>query len=142
MSTYMEKPQTVERKWYVLDAAGKRLGKLAVEAAVLLRGKHKVTFTPHVDCGDHVVIVNADKVVLTGNKLQKKMYYHHTGYIGHLKTVKYADLMKKRPVFVVEKAVKGMLPANTLGRAAFNRLHVYAGPEHKHAAQKPEARDF
>ena len=142
MSTYMANAQTVERNWYVLDAAGKTLGELAVEAATLLRGKHKVTYTPHVDCGDHVVIVNASKVVLTGNKLQKKMYYHHTGYIGHLKTVKYADLMKKRPVFVVEKAVKGMLPANTLGRAAFNRLHVYAGPEHKHAAQKPEARDF
>ena len=142
MSTYMANPQTVERSWYVIDAEGKTLGKVATEAAVLLRGKHKVTFTPHVDCGDHVVIVNADKVVLTGNKLQKKMYYHHTGYIGHLKTVKYADLMKKRPVFVVEKAIKGMLPANTLGRAAFNRLHVYAGPEHKHAAQKPEARDF
>ena len=142
MSTYMANAQTVERNWYVLDAAGKTLGELAVEAATLLRGKHKVTYTPHVDCGDHVVIVNAEKVVLTGRKLEEKTYYHHTGYIGHLKTVKYADLMKKRPVFVVEKAVKGMLPANTLGRAAFNRLHVYAGPEHKHAAQKPEARDF
>jgi large subunit ribosomal protein L13 len=142
MSTYMANPQNVERSWYVLDAAGKTLGKVAVEAAVLLRGKHKVTYTPHVDCGDHVVIVNASKIVLTGKKAEQKMYYRHTGYIGHLKSVKYGNLLKNRPVFVVEKAVKGMLPANTLGRAAFARLHVYAGPEHKHEAQKPAAREF
>ena len=142
MSTYMANPGTVERSWYVLDAAGKTLGKLAVEAAVLLRGKHKVTFTPHVDCGDNVIIVNADKVVLTGKKPEQKMYYRHTGYIGHMKSVKYSTLLKTKPVFVVEKAVKGMLPDNTLGRAAFNRLHVYAGPEHKHAAQKPVAKEF
>ena len=142
MSTYMANPQTVQRDWYVLDAAGKTLGKLAVEAATLLRGKHKVTYTPHVDCGDHVVIVNASKVVLTGRKLEKKMYYHHTGYIGHMKKVKYGTLYKTRPAFIVEKAVKGMLPDNTLGRAAFNRLHVYAGEEHKHQAQKPAAREF
>ena len=142
MSTYMANPQTVERSWYVIDAEGKTLGKVATEAAVLLRGKHKVTFTPHVDCGDHVVIVNASKVVLTGKKAENKMYYHHTGYIGHLKSVKYGNLLKNKPVFVIEKAVKGMLPANTLGRAAFNRLHVYAGPEHKHAAQKPAAKDI
>lgn len=142
MSTYMANPQTVERNWYVLDAAGKTLGKLAVEAAVLLRGKHKVTYTPHVDCGDHVIIVNASKIVLTGKKAEQKMYYHHTGYIGHMKSVKYSTLLNTKPVFIVEKAVKGMLPANTLGRAAFARLHVYAGPEHKHAAQKPEAREF
>lgn len=142
MSTYMANPQNVERNWYVLDAAGKTLGALAVEAATLLRGKHKVTYTPHVDCGDHVVIVNAEKVVLTGRKLEEKTYYHHTGYIGHMKSVKYGTLMKTKPCFVVEHAVKGMLPANTLGRAAFNRLHVYAGPEHKHQAQKPEAREF
>ena len=138
----MANAQTVERNWYVLDAAGKTLGELAVEAATLLRGKHKVTYTPHVDCGDHVVIVNASKVVLTGRKLEEKTYYHHTGYIGHMKSVKYGTLMKTKPCFVVEHAVKGMLPANTLGRAAFNRLHVYAGPEHKHQAQKPEAREF
>ncbi len=142
MSTYMANPQNVERSWYVLDAAGKTLGKVAVEAAVLLRGKHKVTYTPHVDCGDHVIIVNASQVVLTGKKAEQKMYYHHTGYIGHLKSVKYGSLLKSKPVFVIEKAVKGMLPANTLGRAAFGRLHVYAGPEHKHAAQKPAAREF
>ena len=142
MSTYMANPQNVDRSWYVLDAEGKTLGALAVEAATLLRGKHKVTYTPHVDCGDHVIIVNASKVVLTGRKLDQKVYYHHTGYIGHMKSVKYGTLLSSKPVFAVEKAVKGMLPANTLGRAAFGRLHVYAGPEHKHAAQKPEAREF
>ena len=142
MSTYMANPQNVERSWYVIDAAGKTLGKVAVEAAVLLRGKHKVTYTPHVDCGDNVIIVNASQIVLTGKKADQKMYYRHTGYIGHLKSVKYSTLLKTKPVFVIEKAVKGMLPANTLGRAAFGRLHVYAGPEHKHAAQKPEAREI
>ena len=142
MSTYMANPQNVERSWYVLDAAGKTLGKVAVEAAVLLRGKHKPTYTPHVDCGDNVIIVNASQIVLTGKKAEQKMYYHHTGYIGHMKSVKYSTLMKTKPVFIVEKAVKGMLPANTLGRAAFNRLHVYAGAEHKHEAQKPAVREF
>ncbi len=142
MSTFMANAQNVERKWYVLDAAGKTLGDLAVEAAVLLRGKHKVTFTPHVDCGDNVIIINASKAVLTGKKLNQKIYYHHTGYIGHMKSVKYSTLMAEKPTFAVEKAVKGMLPSNTLGRAAFNRLHVYAGAEHPHAAQKPEAKEF
>ena len=142
MSTFMANAQNVERKWYVLDADGKTLGELAVEAAVLLRGKHKVTFTPHVDCGDNVIIVNASKVVLTGKKLEQKTYYHHTGYIGHMKSVKYDTLMREKPAFAVEKAVKGMLPSNTLGRAAFNRLHVYAGAEHTHAAQKPEVKEF
>ena len=138
----MANPQNVERSWYVIDAAGKTLGKVAVEAAVLLRGKHKVTYTPHVDCGDHVIIVNASKIVLTGKKADQKMYYHHTGYIGHMKSVKYSTLLRTKPVFIIEKAVKGMLPANTLGRAAFGRLHVYAGPEHKHAAQKPVEREI
>lgn len=142
MSTYMANPQTVQRDWYVLDAAGKTLGKVAVEAAVLLRGKHKVTYTPHVDCGDNVIVINASKVVLTGKKLENKMYYHHTGYIGHMKKVKYSHLLKSKPVFVITKAVKGMLPANALGRAAINRLHVYAGEEHLHAAQKPVVREF
>ena len=142
MSTYMANPQNVERNWYVLDAAGRTLGELAVEAAVLLRGKHKVTYTPHVDCGDNVIVINASKVVLTGKKLDQKMYYHHTGYIGNMKKVKYSTLFKAKPLFVVEKAVKGMLPDNTLGRAAFNRLHVYAGAEHPHAAQKPAVREF
>ncbi len=142
MSTYMANPQNVERSWYVIDAAGKTLGKVAVEATVLLKGKHKVTYTPHVDCGDHVIIVNASKIVLTGKKADQKMYYHHTGYIGHMKSVKYSTLLRTKPVFIIEKAVKGMLPANTLGRAAFGRLHVYAGPEHKHAAQKPVEREI
>ena len=142
MSTYMPKANEVERKWYLLDAEGKTLGALAAEAAILLRGKHKPIFTPHVDTGDFVVVINADKVVLTGKKLDQKMYYHHTGYIGNLKEVKYKKLMAEKPEFVVKKAVKGMLPDNTLGRKALTRLHVYAGPEHKHEAQKPEAREF
>ncbi len=142
MSTYMANPQNVERNWYVLDAEGRTLGELAVEAAVLLRGKHKVTFTPHVDCGDNVIIINASKVVLTGKKLDQKMYYHHTGYIGNLKEVKYSTLMKTKPCFAVEKAVKGMLSSNSIGKAAMNRLHVYEGAEHPHAAQKPVAREF
>ena len=138
MSTFMANAQNVERNWYVLDASGKTLGKLAVEAAVLLRGKHKVTFTPHVDCGDNVIIINASEIVLTGKKLEKKMYYHHTGYIGNMKKIKYSTLMATKPEFVVTKAVKGMTPDTTIGRQALTRLRVYAGPEHNHAAQKPE----
>lgn len=138
MSTYMPKAGDITRKWYVLDAAGKTLGSVAVEAAVLLRGKHKPTFVPHEDCGDHVIIINAEKVVLTGKKLDQKKYYHHTGYIGHMKEVKYSTLMRTNPTFVVEKAVKGMIPDTTIGREALTRLRVYAGAEHKHAAQKPE----
>jgi large subunit ribosomal protein L13 len=142
MSTYMANPQNVERSWYVLDAEGKTLGALAVEAATLLRGKHKVTYTPHVDCGDNVIIVNAAKVVLTGKKLEKKMYYHHTGYIGHLKEVTYRKLMETKPEFAVTKAVKGMIPDTVIGRQALTRLRVYAGAEHPHAAQKPEVWEF
>lgn len=138
MSTYMPKSGDIVRKWYVLDAAGKPLGRVAAEAAVLLRGKHKPQFAPHVDCGDHVIIINAEKVVLTGNKLDQKMYYHHTGYIGNMKKVKYSTLMRTKPTFVVEKAVKGMIPDTTIGREALTRLRVYAGADHKHAAQKPE----
>ncbi len=142
MSTYMPKAGDINRTWYVLDAEGKTLGALAVEAATLLRGKHKPTFAPHADCGDFVIVINAEKVVLTGNKLQDKKYYHHTGYIGHMKEYKYADLLATKPEFVVTKAVKGMLPANTLGRKALTRLHVYKGAEHPHAAQAPVAREF
>ena len=142
MSTFMANAQNVERKWYVLDAAGKTLGDLAVEAAVLLRGKHKPTFAYHEDCGDNVIVINAEKVVLTGKKLEQKMYYHHTGYIGNMKEVKYSTLMREKPCFVVEKAVKGMLPDNTLGRAAIARLRVYAGAEHEQTAQKPIVREF
>lgn len=141
MSTYMPKGDC-ERQWYVLDAEGRTLGEVAVEAATLLRGKHKPTFAPHADCGDNVIIINAAKVVLTGKKLEKKFYYHHTGYVGHLKAVKYGTLMKEKPEFAVEKAVKGMLPDNTIGRTAITRLRVYAGVEHKHEAQKPIAREF
>ena len=138
MSTYMPKSGDIVRKWYVLDAAGKPLGRVAAEAAVLLRGKHKPQFAPHADCSDHVIIINAEKVVLTGNKLDQKMYYHHTGYIGNMKKVKYSTLMRTKPTFAVEKAVKGMIPDTVIGREALTRLRVYAGAEHKHAAQKPE----
>ena len=142
MSTFMAKAGEVERKWYLIDAEGKTLGSVAAEAAVLLRGKHKPTFTPHVDCGDHVVIINASKIVLTGKKLEQKMYYHHTGYIGNLKEVKYSKLMADKPEFVVTKAIKGMIPDTTLGRKALTRLRVYAGAEHKQEAQKPIVREF
>ncbi|MCQ2461357.1 MAG: 50S ribosomal protein L13 [Clostridia bacterium] len=142
MSTYMPKAGEITRTWYVLDAEGKTLGALATEAATLLRGKHKPTFAPHADCGDFVIVINAEKVILTGNKLEDKKYYHHTGYIGHMKEVKYADLLATKPEFVVTKAVKGMLPSNTLGRKALTRLHVYKGAEHPHAAQAPVAREF
>ena len=142
MSTTMPKAAELERKWYVLDAEGKTLGDVATEAATLLRGKHKPIFAPHVDCGDFVIVINADKVVLTGKKLDQKMYYHHTGYIGNMKKVKYSKRMDEKPEFVVTKAVKGMLPDTTLGRKALTRLHVYKGAEHPHAAQKPEVREF
>ncbi|MBP9989279.1 MAG: 50S ribosomal protein L13 [Ruminococcus sp.] len=138
MSTYMPKQGDITRKWYVLDAANKPLGKVAAEAAVLLRGKHKPEFAPHFDCGDHVIIINAAQVVLSGSKLDKKFYYHHTGYIGHLKAVNYRTLMATKPEFAMTKAIKGMIPDTTIGREALTRLRVYAGAEHKHAAQKPE----
>ena len=138
MSTYMPKANDIVRKWYVLDAAGKPLGRVATVAADLLRGKHKPTFAPHAYCGDHVIVINADKAVLTGNKLNQKMYYHHTGYVGHMKEVKYSTLMRTKPAFAMEKAIKGMIPDTTIGREALTRLRVYAGAEHKHAAQKPE----
>ena len=142
MPTFMPKADEIERKWYVLDAADKPLGKVAAEAAVLLRGKHKPEFIPHVDCGDFVIIINAEKAVLTGNKLEQKTYYHHTGYIGNLKEVKYSTLMAEKPEFAMQLAVKGMIPDTTLGRKALTRLHIYKGAEHKHAAQKPEVREF
>ena len=138
MSTYMPKANDIVRKWYVLDAAGKPLGRVATVAADLLRGKHKPTFAPHADCGDHVIVINAEKAILTGNKLNQKMYYHHTGYVGHMKEVKYSTLMRTKPTFAMDKAIKGMIPDTTIGREALTRLRVYAGAEHKHAAQKPE----
>ncbi len=139
MSTFMAKKGEVERKWYVIDAAGKPLGKVAVEAAKLLRGKHKVTFTPHVDCGDHVVIINCKDAVLTGNKLTQKKWQRHTGYVGHLKETDYKTLMATRPEKAMELAVKGMIPSNSLGRAQMLRLRLFAGAEHNHQAQQPEA---
>ena len=138
MSTTLLKKETLERKWYVIDAAGKPLGRTAVAAANLLRGKHKVDFTPNVDCGDNVIIINTDKAVLTGKKAEQKKYYRVSGWIGNLKDVKYRTLMAERPEFAMELAVKGMLPKNTLGKNALTRLHLYKGAEHPHAAQKPE----
>ena len=137
MSTTMAKKETVERKWYVIDAAGKPLGRTAVVAANLLRGKHKVDFTPNVDCGDFVIVINADKAVLTGRKLDQKFYRRHSGWIGGLKETKYRLLMESRSDFAMELAVKGMLPKNTIGRTALTRLKLYKGAEHKNAAQKP-----
>ena len=138
MSTYMPKEGEIVRKWYVLDASGKPMGRVAAQAAILLRGKHKPEFAPHADCGDHVIIINAEKAVLTGNKLDQKMYYHHTGYIGNMKKVKYSTIMRTKPTFAMELAVKGMIPDTVIGRKALTRLRVYAGADHKHAAQKPE----
>ena len=137
MSTFMAKKETVERKWYVIDAANKPLGKTAVAAATILRGKHRPEFTPHVDCGEFVVIINASKAVLTGKKLEKKVYRHHSGYIGGLKEVNYKTLMATKPELAMQLAVKGMLPHNSIGRTAITRLKVYAGAEHNQQAQKP-----
>ena len=134
----MPKAGDITRNWYVLDAAGKPMGRVAAQAAILLRGKHKPTFTPNADCGDHVIIINTDKAVLTGNKLQQKMYYHHSGYIGNLKEVKYSTLMKTRSDFAMQLAVKGMIPDTVIGRNALTRLRVYKGADHKHVAQKPQ----
>ena len=142
MSTFMAKPGEVERKWYVLDAAGKPLGRVAAVAATLLRGKNEPIFTPHVDCGNHVIIINAEKAVLTGNKLEDKYYRRHTGYIGGLKEVQYKTLMATRPELAMEVAVKGMVPDTTIGRTALTRLRVYKGTEHKHEAQKPAVYEF
>lgn len=141
MSTFMAKAQNIERKWYVLDAAGKPLGRTAAIAATLLRGKHKPEYTPHVDTGDFVIVINADKAVLTGKKLTQKYYRRHTGWVGGLKEVQYKTLMTEKPELAMQLAVKGMLPKNSLGRQSATRLKVYAGNEHNHAAQKPEAWD-
>jgi large subunit ribosomal protein L13 len=135
----MQKPEQVERKWYIIDAAGKSLGRVAATAASILRGKHLPTFTPHVDCGDHVIILNAEQVVLTGNKINQKVRYYHTGWVGGIKEIHYNKLMAENPEKAVMYAVKGMLPNNTIGRSALTRLRVYKGAEHEHAAQKPEA---
>ena len=139
MSTFMAKPEAVKRGWYVIDAAGKPLGRVAVAAANILRGKHRPEFTPHVDCGEFVIIVNAEKAILTGNKMEQKYYRHHSGYIGGLKEVQYKTLMAKRPELAMTLAVKGMLPHNSIGAKSATRLKVFAGAEHTHAAQKPVA---
>jgi large subunit ribosomal protein L13 len=138
MTTMSARPAEVRRAWYLIDAEGKTLGRLASECALRLRGKHKPQYTPHVDTGDYLVVVNAEKIRVTGNKLQDKMYYRHTGYIGHLRSANLAQMLDRHPERVIEAAVKGMLPHNPLGRAMFKKLKVYAGPEHRHAAQQPQ----
>ncbi|NLY48338.1 MAG: 50S ribosomal protein L13 [Clostridiales bacterium] len=139
MKSFMASPSTIEKKWYVVDASGHTLGRLASEIAKILRGKHKPTYTPFIDTGDYVIVVNAEKIHVTGNKMEKKVYFRHSGHIGGVKETKLADMLAKKPTDVITLAVKGMLPKGPLGRAMLKKLHVYAGPEHPHAAQKPEA---
>lgn len=142
MNTFMASPSTIDRKWYVVDATGMTLGRLASEIAKILRGKHKPIFTPHMDTGDYVIVVNAEKVKVTGKKLDQKIYYRHSGYVGGLKETTLKDMLKRHPERVLRYAVKGMLPKGPLGRQMFKKLFVYIGPDHKHAAQKPEALTF
>ena len=142
MKSFMASPSTVERKWYVVDAEGKTLGRLASEVANVLRGKNKPTYTPHIDTGDYVIVVNAEKIQVTGKKLDQKIYYHHSDYVGGMKEATLKEMMQKKPEFVITHAVKGMLPKGPLGRQMLKKLHVYAGPEHNHAAQKPETLDI
>ena len=138
MNSYVQKKETIKRKWYVIDAEGKPLGRVASKAAHILRGKHKATYTPNIDCGDFIIIVNAEKAILTGNKLDKKMYYNHSGYPGGLRERTAREMQENYPVEMVERAVKGMLPHNRLGRQMYKKLFVYVGSEHPHMAQKPE----
>lgn len=142
MKSYMASPATIERKWYVVDAADMTLGRLASEVAKVLRGKNKPTFTPHIDTGDYVIIVNAEKIKVTGKKLDQKIYYHHSDYVGGMKETTLREMLAKKPERVVELAVKGMLPKGPLGREMYTKLHVYVGPDHKHQAQKPEVLTF
>ena len=142
MTTVSAKPAEVRRDWFVVDAEGKTLGRLATEIATRLKGKHKPIYTPHVDTGDYIVVVNAEKVHVTGNKMKDKMYHHHTGYIGNLKSINLEKLLVKAPERVIETAVRGMMPRNPLGRAMLKKLKVYAGPEHQHAAQQPQSLDI
>ena len=137
MRTYMAKPEEIERQWYVVDATGQTLGRLATRIAEILRGKHKAIYTPHVDTGDYVIVINAEKIHLTGKKWEQKKYYRHSGYPGGLKETTYDKLLQKKPEFIIEKAVKGMIPHNKLGRQMIKKLKVYAGPEHPHQAQQP-----
>ena len=138
MNTFMANPDKLDRKWYVVDAAGCTLGRLSSKVASVLRGKNKTCFTPHVDCGDYVIVVNADKIKVSGKKLDQKIYYHHSDYVGGMKETTLKELLAKKPERVIEFAVKGMLPKGPLGRRMYTKLHVYAGPDHNHAAQKPE----
>ena len=142
MKSFMASPSTEERKWNVVDAEGKTLGRLASEVANVLRGKNKPTYTPHIDTGDYVIVVNAEKIQVTGKKLDQKIYYHHSEYVGGMKEATLREMMQKKPEFVITHAVKGMLPKGPLGRQMLKKLHVYAGPEHNHAAQKPETLDI
>ena len=142
MKSFMASPATIERKWYVVDAADCTLGRLASEVAKVLRGKNKPIFTPHMDCGDYVIVVNAEKIKVTGKKLDQKIYYNHSDYVGGMRETTLRELMAKKPEKVIELAVKGMLPKGPLGRSMFTKLHVYAGPEHEQAAQKPEVLTF
>ena len=142
MKTFMASPATIDRKWYVVDATDMTLGRLASEVAKLLRGKNKPIFTPHIDCGDNVIVINAEKIKVTGKKMDQKVYYHHSDYVGGLKEATLREKLEKKPEQVIELAVKGMLPKGPLGRQMFTKLHVYAGPEHKHEAQKPEVLTF
>ncbi len=142
MKTFTATPQTIERDWCLVDATDKNLGRLATEVASRLRGKHKPTYTPHMDTGDNIVIVNAEKIKVTGNKLADKYYHHHTGYVGNLKSISLGKQLQQHPERVLETAIKGMLPKNPLGRVMFKKLHVYAGPEHPHAAQQPQPLDI
>ena len=142
MKTFMASPSTIERKWYVVDATGYTLGRLASEVAKVLRGKNKPIYTPHMDCGDYVIVVNADKINVTGKKLDQKIYYNHSDYVGGMKETTLREMMAKKPEKVIELAVKGMLPKGPLGRSMITKLHVYAGAEHDHAAQKPKALEF
>ena len=142
MKTFMASPDKIERKWYVVDATDMTLGRLASEVAKVLRGKNKPIFTPHIDCGDNVIVINAEKIKVTGKKMDQKVYYHHSDYVGGLKEATLREKLAKKPEQVIELAVKGMLPKGPLGRQMFTKLHVYAGPEHKHEAQKPEVLTF
>ena len=142
MKTFMASPATIDRKWYVVDATDMTLGRLASEVAKVLRGKNKPIFTPHIDCGDNVIVINAEKIKVTGKKMDQKVYYHHSDYVGGLKEATLREKLAKKPEQVIELAVKGMLPKGPLGRQMFTKLHVYAGPEHKHEAQKPEVLPF
>jgi len=142
MKTFVATPSTITRDWYVVDAEGKTLGRLATEIASRLRGKHKPEYTPHADTGDYIIVVNCEKITVTGNKAKGKMYHSHTGYIGGLKSISFEDLIEKAPERVIQSAVKGMLPKGPLGRAMFRKMKVYAGPEHNHAAQQPQVLDI